>query len=483
MKINAIFQRFPAQTFFALVIFVAILVGVHIYWNPSKGLSPSQIGTYIHDFGDFTPSRTPVSPVAKIPDQPIRRTAPSPQVNAKPVHPVTASDPFLMFDQPGLDHFYQALAELQAHSRATPVRIIHYGDSPTSADLITGENREQLQRTFGDAGHGFLLVAKPWEWYEHRGMSISDSGWKIETAVGTSKEAAFGLGGAYATGTVGAQTEIKFRDKNYSYIDLYYLSQPGGGDVLVRAGGKPLETVSTSAEVEGSGFRRIQLPVRTADIELEPTSGTVRLYGVDIEKEDPGITYDSLGLNGASTIVLSRIFKKSNWAEQLSHRSPDLVIVNYGTNESGDVSWIDQQYETELRYAIAKLKEASPQSSILIMSPMDRGDRTGAEIHTMPGILHIVEIQKRVAKETGCGFFNTFEAMGGESTMGRWYDGNPRLVAADLIHPNLQGAGIVSDAFVKALILGFESYKQTEAAAQLAALPKQVTPGDGKVVH
>ena len=58
---------------------------------------------------------------------------------------------------------------------------------------------------------------------------------------------------------------------------------------------------------------------------------------------------------------------------------------------------------------------------------MDRGERSGSNIHTMPGILHILKIQERVALDTGCGFFNTFEAMGGDSTMERWYDSQRRL--------------------------------------------------------
>ena len=59
-------------------------------------------------------------------------------------------------------------------------------------------------------------------------------------------------------------------------------------------------------------------------------------------------------------------------------------------------------------------------SSILLMSPMDRGERKdNGEIDTMATLPRLVAIESKVAAETGVAFFNTFEAMGGEGTMAR----------------------------------------------------------------
>jgi hypothetical protein len=90
---------------------------------------------------------------------------------------------------------------------------------------------------------------------------------------------------------------------------------------------------------------------------------------------------------------------------------------------------------------------------------MDRGHQNGGEIETLPTIPRIVDIQRRVAAELDCGFFNTFEVMGGAGTMARWYDSQPRLVSADFIHPTPQGARIVATAFVRELINGLNRYK------------------------
>jgi lysophospholipase L1-like esterase len=168
--------------------------------------------------------------------------------------------------------------------------------------------------------------------------------------------------------------------------------------------------------------------------------------------------------------------------QSFAHLHPDLIVINYGTNEAGFASFIDKQYEGELRLAIARVHEAAPTASIMLMSPMDRGERgAGNAIATMETVPKIVAIQQRVAAETGCAFFNTFQAMGGDGTMQRWYEGKPRLVGGDLIHPTPQGAKIVATAFVEQIQQGYSRYKSrnglespspgpaSHAAAQSAA--------------
>ena len=81
-----------------------------------------------------------------------------------------------LLDAMGLEHFYGALARTAKGDGVT--RIVHYGDSPTTADLITGDVRHLLQARFGDAGHGFILIDKPWAWYQHDMVKLSGSGWQ-----------------------------------------------------------------------------------------------------------------------------------------------------------------------------------------------------------------------------------------------------------------------------------------------------------------
>ena len=74
----------------------------------------------------------------------------------------------------------------------------------------------------------------------------------------------------------------------------------------------------------------------------------------------------------------------------------------------------------------------------------------------------LVQKQAQVAAETGCAFFNTFEAMGGSGTMGRWYQAEPRMVSADFIHPLPSGARIVGALLYQALYDGYNNWKMQQ---------------------
>jgi hypothetical protein len=52
--------------------------------------------------------------------------------------------------------------------------------------------------------------------------------------------------------------------------------------------------------------------------------------------------------------------------------------------------------------------------------------------------------------------------MGGEGTMARWYNSEPRLVAADLIHPFGDGAKIVANLLTKEIVAGLARFKLQE---------------------
>jgi lysophospholipase L1-like esterase len=360
-----------------------------------------------------------------------------------------------------LRHFYVALERTERRTEGAITRILHYGDSPTTADMITGDLRHLLQQRFGNAGHGFSLIAKPWPWYEHRDVGLRGTGWTITPASEAVKsDGLFGLGGVAFQASGACTSRLALRDPGQTSAEVSFLKQPAGGTFTLQADGVAVGTVNTGAPEKIPGFARFSLPskgVRTLEI---LTPGFVRLFGITLEKPGPGISYDSLGMNGAHVALLAQVFNERHWADQLQHRQPDLVVLNYGTNESGFASFVEGTYEGELRTAVQRIRKALPGVSVLIMSPMDRGERVArGEIVTLATIPKLVQIQQRVACDTGCAFFNTYEAMGGSGTMARWYEAHPRMVSADFIHPSPAGAKIVGTLVYKALCDGFTKYK------------------------
>src|SRR6516164_5140926 len=118
-----------------------------------------------------------------------------------------------------LDHFYASLL------RGGVTRILHYGDSPTTGDLITADARALLQKQFGDAGAGFVLIAKPWAWYYHRGVEMEASNWTIDVAGATElKDGLHGLGGASFRGSPGAVARWTVKDGQQRSLEISYLA-------------------------------------------------------------------------------------------------------------------------------------------------------------------------------------------------------------------------------------------------------------------
>jgi hypothetical protein len=101
---------------------------------------------------------------------------------------------------------------------------------------------------------------------------------------------------------------------------------------------------------------------------------------------------------------------------------------------------------------------------------MDRGARqSGGAIGTIQTLPRLIHLQSQMAAENKLAFFNTFEAMGGEGTMGRWYLAEPRLVSADFIHPLPSGARIVGALLFQAITDGYNAWKVGEMRKSLLA--------------
>jgi hypothetical protein len=254
-----------------------------------------------------------------------------------------------------LDAFYEALAKTIRHQATT--RILHYGDSVIASDLISGTMRRLMQTRFGDAGHGFILVANPWQWYFHNDVTHYNSeGWEANKLAGPiALDGMYGLGGvsftSYGGGLAffGTATKGDYGRK-VSRFDLFYLEQPRGGDLEIKVKDGATETLSTRAQGDAktSKIHSVHVPDGEASIKIRAAGGgPVRLFGVSLERDVPGVTYDALGAHAAMAVYWKQE-DAQNWKDQMALRQPSLVILQYGTNESElwKIEWDD--YEASL---------------------------------------------------------------------------------------------------------------------------------------
>ena len=135
-------------------------------------------------------------------------------------------------------------------------RVLHYGDSPTTADLITADVRGMLQKEFGDGGTGFVLIARPWAWYNHRGVEMSAPTGR-STSAGNSplKDGLHGLGAVSFRGATGAVAHWTLKDRRTSSVEVSYLAEPDGRRFHAGSDGQALGTVHSAADQKRPGVR------------------------------------------------------------------------------------------------------------------------------------------------------------------------------------------------------------------------------------
>jgi lysophospholipase L1-like esterase len=372
-------------------------------------------------------------------------------------------------DDPGghtLDAFFKRLARTERKEKGAVTRILHYGDSTIASDYISGTVRRRLQERFGDAGHGFILIANPWEWYFHNDvLHASDGEWKASKLAGPiTPDSMYGLGGvsftSYGGGVAwfGTSTRGDY-GKHVSRFDLYYLEQPQGGDVQLEVKGAAPERFSTRADAKASRIHSVHVGDGEAKLTVKAMGGgPVRLFGVALERDQPGVVYDALGSHAAMAVYWQRQ-DRQHWKDQLALRDPGLVVFQYGTNES-DLWKLDRdEYEQALAGLVDELKEAGGGAPVLIVAPLDRAQDRDGRLTTKPVILDLVTIQKRVALSHGAAFWNTFDAMGGEGSMARWVKAKPQLGGGDLTHPTPLGAEVLGDMLSQAIVDAYVKWK------------------------
>ncbi|MDH3200880.1 MAG: GDSL-type esterase/lipase family protein [Myxococcales bacterium] len=365
----------------------------------------------------------------------------------------------------GMAPFYRALEKTAKEEAGAITRVGHYGDSSIATDLITSTVRGQLQRRFGDAGHGFVIAATGHIPYKHRGVrqSSNDDSWITrEVARRQDRHGRYGYGGVQSRAQRGAWARVATAPRGElgtkaSRFDIYYQEQPRGGTFAVRLDRGDWEEISTKAPELGDAVYSVDAPDGPHQIHVRyKKGGPVHFYGVVVERDGPGVVYDSLGLVGARANRLLN-FEEAHIASQLKQRGTDLVVLGFGGNEASDDKPEHLFYEDYAR-VLAHVRQGREDLGCLVFAPLDQASRRRGRIRTLETIPRIVAAQRRAALEAGCAFYNTWEAMGGRDAMRRWYKAHPRLAMSDFRHATPAGYEIIGNMFYKALLAGFADY-------------------------
>jgi hypothetical protein len=243
--------------------------------------------------------------------------------------------------------FYGALRELSSGARKKHVRVLWLGDSHGAADFWSGNLRTDLQKRFGNGGPGFVHLG--YRDYRHDGLKTSIGGkWKMRPGNPATRnvtgDGVFGLGGilfvASADSPRGTVTITEATAPAKMTWDLCYRMSGPGDELRVSLTGKP-DMLLKVTDAEPAGIvRHVVLTSETpgATFGVAVMGGAPELCGL-VAEGDPqaqaGVVLDTLGINGAR-FSTPLAWNEASWASELARRDPDLVVLEYGTNELSD---------------------------------------------------------------------------------------------------------------------------------------------------
>jgi lysophospholipase L1-like esterase len=355
-------------------------------------------------------------------------------------------------------------ALVRAEQGRGAARLLFYGASHTASDQYTGYLRRRLQSRFGDAGHGFVLPVRPFAYYDHRDVRIESRGrWRTIAVRGRDRDpGAYGLAGVAVETSTRATAVVEpsratGRGSLVKSFEVYYLRQPRGGTFDLRLDGRRVARISTAAPGRELGYERVEAEVEGPHrLEIRAHGdGRVRLFGVQMEREAAGVMVSPFGVPGA------RARDQLPWdeavqAEHLRRQDPDLVVLAYGTNETGFSGVSMDTYEGYARQVLERIRRAVPEASCLLIGPSEWPQRVGGAWVSNPRTAEITETQRRLAREHGCGFFDLVAFLGGPGSMERWVRSDPPMALEDRVHYTEHGHQRLAEVLEATLLAGLD---------------------------
>jgi lysophospholipase L1-like esterase len=314
------------------------------------------------------------------------------------------------------------------------LHILQYGDSHTASDDWANQMRQDFRMMFGAGGPGYTLAGHPFLGYRRFDSHGSNSpGWYTEGTAGHRGDGMDGLGGVSIKSESAGETVTL--NVECEQLELHYLRQPGGGQMEFSVDGSALEMVDTAGDMGPGVFSYMASPgphqygLRTL------SAAPVRLFGW-VAQNHAGLTYETLGINGAQASLMLD-WNSSILEPELVSRDPALIVLAYGTNEALSRSWTAEEYRASLTEIVRRLRAAVPTASILLIGPPDCEYRTRGRRLPFPHLDQVVDIQRAVAQTNGCAFWDWRAAMGGPGAVRQWVQAG--LGQGDYTH--LTGSG------------------------------------------
>ena len=371
-----------------------------------------------------------------------------------------------------LDGFFAALWRTEKKEPGSVTRIAHFGDSIIVSDYVSGDATAQAAGDLRRRRSRLRVDRQRLAGYFHNDVSrYATAGFSVSRIVGPyAADGFYGLGGVSFSTPPNVLSRVGTADsgdygRNVSSFTLYYLEQPSGGTLeLSIDGGAPSE-FSTAGATIASKTHTVKVTDGSHQLSLQTKHGTSRLFRRRARPRGPGVELDAHGVQGARIRFMDKQDDR-HWADQLKLRSPNLLVYEFGANESTDgFLYSMADYHRTMREVIERGSAPPyPARHAWSSARMDRAAKVGDENVSLRVMPDLLAKQKQAALDAGCALFDTWTAMGGAHSMPRWV--KKGLGQADMTHPTAVGAEIIGTWIYRALLASYQAYGKSKRPAE-----------------
>ena len=373
---------------------------------------------------------------------------------------------------PTFKHFFEQFDSLITH-KDRQLNIYHIGGSHIQADVYSHRMRIYLQHYVknnkGPRGLLFpFTLAGTNNPYHYKVDSTGNwKGMRNVISKDTSRLGLLGMSASTRDSLAGFRIYRNIYDTlhyTFNRVKVYH-NLPNENFCLLW---KDTANVALIAEDSIAGATTFYLKKRVDTVDfivrkVGTDSSWFTLYGLELMNDDPGIVYNSIGVNGAS---FRSYLRCQDFGHQLAQLPPDMFIISIGTNDA-NTTYADfnpeifrQRYEA----MITIIREANPDCAILLTVPNDayyRG-RTPNK-----NTVRVKEVIYELAEKYQYGVWDFYTVMGGQGSSNKWL--TEKLMIRDRIHFTVKGYRLKGDLFYEAFLKymdEFEYRRQTAAFGQ-----------------
>lgn len=379
-------------------------------------------------------------------------------------HPIidTLLDPTISVQGYGyLQRFYSKLKKLE-DGKSEKVRVAYFGDSMNDGDLIVQDFRAMLQDSFGGNGVGFVSIASLSSASRGSVFHQHSDSWHIQSFI-TAKTPStpFGIDGQVFLANGGNGYWVSYTAggmKNspmlYSPTLFYGRSDNNNASIKVSINNEKKESFNLNPSLILNTQKLGVSYARTVKVDFENIQN-IPLYGLDFSSHS-GVHVDNFSLRGNSGLTLAGFNTQlMNAFDRVLNY--DLIVLHYGTNVLNYGSKEYDFYEKGMKRVINKLRACFPNADILVVSTADKASKIDMKMVTDPSVISLTKAQKKFSRDTGCGYIDLYNLMGGYGSMVDWVD--RQLANKDYTHFNVKGSKEVGALLFKELEQGYNKYK------------------------